>query len=69
MIPRVPREVGLGLTGDQTPVDCTNVVPLRNWQNSLDGAAQRSSQVLGAEDRPPQWGKLGDPGLEVGGSA
>ena len=53
VIPGVPWKVGLGLTGDQTPIDRTNVVPLRNWQNPVNGTAQGPSQVFGAEDRPP----------------
>src|SRR5271166_522025 len=64
MIPRVPGQVSLGLPGHQTPIDCTYVVALRNWQDSVNGAAERPGQVLGAEDRPPQWGQFGDPSLK-----
>src|ERR1700722_7775103 len=56
VVPGVPRNVGLGLTGDQPPIDRTNVVPLRNRQDPVDGTAQGPRQVLGAEDRPPQRG-------------
>src|ERR1700761_7838064 len=65
VIPGVPRNVGLGLTSDQPPIDRTDVVPLRNWQDPANGTAQGPSQVLRAEDRPPQRGQLCDPGLEA----
>src|SRR6202021_3780697 len=64
VIPGVPGDVGLGLTSDQPPIDRTDVVPLRNWQDPVNGTAQRPGQILGAEDGPPQWGRLPDPGLE-----
>ena len=53
VIPGVPWKVGLGFTSDQTPIDRTNVVPLRNWQDSVHGTSERPSQILGAKDRPP----------------
>ena len=51
MIPGVPGKIGLGLTGDETPVDCTDVVALGNGQDSLDGPplvrAMYSVQMMG----------------------
>ena len=46
VIPGVPWNVGLGLAGDQPPIDRTNVVPLGNWQHPVDGTAQGPRQVL-----------------------
>src|SRR6516165_7531328 len=66
MIPRVPGEVGLSLPGNQSPIECTNVMCLRNWQDVLNGAAQGPSQVLGAQDRPSLRVELRDAGLKVG---
>src|SRR5699024_6417008 len=37
VVPGIPREVGLGLAGDPAPVECTNIAPLRNGENLLDG--------------------------------
>src|ERR1700756_632716 len=65
MLPRVPGEEGLRFPGDQPPTEGTNVVPLRNWQDSLNGATRGTSQVLGAQNRPALRDKLGDAALEL----
>ena len=64
MLPRIPRKVSLRLARHQTPVDRTNVVPLGNWQDRLNGTALRAGHVFGAQDRSPVRGELADTGLE-----
>src|SRR4029077_13438504 len=57
----------LSRPGDQAPIECTNVVPLGEWQDPLNSVAQSPSHVLRAQDRAPEWGKLTDPGLKARG--
>ena len=66
VVPRIPRQIRLSFPRYQTPIERTDVASLRNWQDGFHSAAQRSSHVLGAHDRPPQRRKLIDPGLEFG---
>ena len=65
VIPRVPGVVGLRLSRDESPIECTNLVALGNWQDVRNGAAQRPGQVLGAENRSVLRGELLDAVLEV----
>src|SRR4051794_38825063 len=44
--PRVPRQVGLRLTNDEAPVDGSNVLAFRNWEDRVERAAIAAGHVL-----------------------
>src|ERR1051326_7135356 len=63
-LPRIPRQVGLRLAGDKSPVDGRAAVLLRDRQDRVEGAADRACHVLGADDRTPVRLQRDDPLLE-----
>src|SRR4051812_20024218 len=52
MLPRVPRQIGLGFSCDEAPVDHAHPLLLCHGQESVERAPPRTSHVFGADDRP-----------------
>jgi hypothetical protein len=67
--PGVPRVVGLGLAGDESPVDGRDVVLLGDRQVVVEGAAGAAGHVLGAEDGAAERLELLDARFELFGPA
>ncbi len=66
-LPRVPREIGLGLSRHETPVNRADVVLLGEGKNRVEGAAIAARHVLRADDGTMQRLKRSHPGFEAFG--
>src|SRR5438093_13009899 len=51
LLPGIPRQISLRFAGDQSPIDRGHVVLLRNRQDRVECAPDRSGHELGAADR------------------
>src|SRR5215813_12416433 len=49
--PRIPWVIGLRFAGDETPIDCRNLVLLCQRQDRIEGASSPPGHVLRAEKR------------------
>ena len=47
----LPREDGVGFSGNQSPVDCPHVFPLQHRKYALEGAAFSPCHIFGADHR------------------
>ena len=63
--PGIPREVGLGFSGDEAPVDSGDVVALGDGQGVVEGAAGAACHVLRTEDGAAEGLELLDARLKL----
>ena len=60
LLPRVPREVRLRAAAMQAPAHGADVLAREQRQDRLEGAAQRTRHVFGADQRTVEAAQLGD---------
>src|SRR5450432_283272 len=69
MLPGFPRKIGLSFTGDEAPVDGSDVLLFGDRQDRVEGAADRAGHVFGADHRTMKLSKPCDFGFEGFGPA